>query len=551
MSAGAGQVGAAPGGERARLALAVARAPRDPALRHRLAALLAREGQAEAAAAQYRILLEQRPSDAEAAVRGGLAANRAGLAETMVPLVRRAAEANPGHPQVWQMLALLYRAADDLAPAVDAYRRAAALAPRDARIVHGLARAAFEAGRPAADLFEAARALAPGDEHVILGLAAARNAQEGTAAALGVLEEELRRRPDWIAGHAQVARLRWAQGDREGFIGTLEAALAAAPANAHLWRELLATLMHADQWDRALAAIARGRAALGPGLMFDANEAVCLDESGRHAEAEPLFAALAHVDDPTFAVRHVRHLLRTGRAAEASARAEPYSSAAQADLFWPYLATAWRLTGDPRWEWLEGDERLVGVYDLAETLGPLEALASRLRALHVATHQPLDQSVRGGTQTDGHLLARAEPEIRALRAAIVGAVERHVAQLPPPDPAHPTLSRRRDRPVRFSGSWSVRLTGGGCHANHIHPAGWFSSAFYVALPDEAERGAPPAGWLTLGEPEAELGIDLAPFRSVEPKPGRLVLFPSTMWHGTRPFEAGERMTVAFDVAPPL
>jgi hypothetical protein len=23
-----------------------------------------------------------------------------------------------------------------------------------------------------------------------------------------------------------------------------------------------------------------------------------------------------------------------------------------------------------------------------------------------------------------------------------------------------------------------------------------------------------------------------------------------MWHGTRPFEAGERLTVAFDVAPP-
>jgi hypothetical protein len=37
---------------------------------------------------------------------------------------------------------------------------------------------------------------------------------------------------------------------------------------------------------------------------------------------------------------------------------------------------------------------------------------------------------------------------------------------------------------------------------------------------------------------------------VEPKPGRLALFPSTMWHGTRKFPAGERMTVAFDVAMP-
>ena len=35
---------------------------------------------------------------------------------------------------------------------------------------------------------------------------------------------------------------------------------------------------------------------------------------------------------------------------------------------------------------------------------------------------------------------------------------------------------------------------------------------------------------------------------VEPKVGRLVLFPSTLHHGTSPFPAGERISVAFDVA---
>jgi hypothetical protein len=58
------------------------------------------------------------------------------------------------------------------------------------------------------------------------------------------------------------------------------------------------------------------------------------------------------------------------------------------------------------------------------------------------------------------------------------------------------------------------------------------------------------GWLKLGEPQAELGLDLPPIRLVEPKPGRLVLFPATMWHGTEPFPAGERLTIAFDVAAP-
>ena len=75
-------------------------------------------------------------------------------------------------------------------------------------------------------------------------------------------------------------------------------------------------------------------------------------------------------------------------------------------------------------------------------------------------------------------------------------------------------------------------------------------ALYVALPEKRPGDAPEAGWLTLGEPQAALGLDLPPTRMVEPVAGRLVLFPSWMWHGTRPFVEGERLTVAFDVAPP-
>ncbi|HEX2762595.1 MAG TPA: putative 2OG-Fe(II) oxygenase, partial [Allosphingosinicella sp.] len=343
--------------------------------------------------------------------------------------------------------------------------------------------------------------------------------------------------------------LRWQCGDLGNF-SAFERALAREPRNIELWRSFVITLTQGDLYEESLAAVSKGREAAGPHVLFDVNEAVALSELGQPEAADALFTRLAGLDEPTFRVRYVRHLLRTGRPAEAAAEAEAGTRGPQPHFFWPYVATAWRQTGDPRWDWLEGDTRLVGIYDLAESLPPLDALAERLRSLHRTSHQPLEQSVRGGTQTQGTLFSRVEPEIRALRAAIVAAVEKHVAQLPPPDPAHPTLSVPRGARVRFSGSWSVRLTGGGHHANHIHPMGWFSSALYVVLPDEAARGERPAGWLTLGQPQAEIGLDLAPFRTVEPKPGRLVLFPSTMWHGTIPFAAGERLTVAFDVARP-
>ena len=185
--------------------------------------------------------------------------------------------------------------------------------------------------------------------------------------------------------------------------------------------------------------IARGRAAVGQSPVFDALEAVCLAELGETEKADRAFAALGPIEHVTMAARYLRHLLRSGRPAEAAAFAETWRDRDPSNLTTPYLSAAWRLTGDPRWQWLEGDERLIGVYDIGDNLPSLDALAERLRGLHVTLHQPLEQSLRGGTQTDGPLFSRIEPEIRALRALIVEAVERHVAQLPPPEPGHPTL----------------------------------------------------------------------------------------------------------------
>jgi len=218
---------------------------------------------------------------------------------------------------------------------------------------------------------------------------------------------------------------------------------------------------------------------------------------------------------------------------------------ADQDLFWPYAATAWRITGDGRSEWLEGDDRFVGVYDIGDRLPSLDRLAETLRKLHVSKSEFLSQSVRGGTQTDGNLFHRIEPDIVALREAVRAAAAEHAARLPPVDAAHPLLRHRPER-IQFTGAWSVRLLAGGFHSNHVHPAGWLSSAFYVVLPPDVGRDE--AGWLTLGGAHAELGVDVPPHRVIEPRPGRLALFPSWMWHGTRPFGEGERMTVAFDVA---
>jgi hypothetical protein len=82
---------------------------------------------------------------------------------------------------------------------------------------------------------------------------------------------------------------------------------------------------------------------------------------------------------------------------------------------------------------------------------------------------------------------------------------------------------------------------------HSHPLGWLSCAFFIALPSPEEMGLQPAGCFELGATPPELGLGLPPIRSIAPEVGKMVIFPSFMWHGTVPIQSGERLNIAFDV----
>ena len=459
--------------------------------------------------------------------------------------VDRALAGVPNDPRLWHVKGLMHREEERRELAIPALRRAAALAPNEPLIALGLAQTLVEAGLPAVEEFGRAMHLSPGNPEVVRGLVSALVAERRMPDAIAGLQQVLNRSPLWVEGHALLSTLRWTEGEREGFTRNFDEALVLHPTSLDLRTEQLMMLLHAEQFDEVFARIESARAISGDRRLFMSHEATARAELGETEAADLLFEQLAPLGIANLELRRVRHLLRSGRPEAAVAALEPWLQTPDQEQFWPYAATAWRLTNDPRSEWLEGDERFVGVYDIADRLPPLGQLADTLRKLHTSQGQPLEQSVRGGTQTDGHLFQRIEPEIVALREAIRTTVGEHARSLPPVDPEHPLL-RWRPRAIQFTGAWSVRLLAGGCHANHVHPMGWLSSALYIVLPPDLGRDD--AGVLTLGEPQAQLKVDLPPTRMVEPRPGRLALFPSWMWHGTRPFGEGERMTVAFDVA---
>ena len=488
----------------------------------------------------------RKPTDPDLITSLAEAALHEGQEVQAIPVLAQAVAERPS-ALLCQWKGLLERAIDEHADALESFGQAVRFEPANASIAHGRARVALEAGVPSEALFEQALKLSPSDGSIVLGLVAARLAAGHGERAEAELGRTLVQAPLWIEGHMQLAQLRSMLGKRELASASIDRALEHNPGHTRLWHALFDLQVRGDDFRALDEAINRATAASAETTLV--YRAIAAAELSRTEEADRLFAQNDAAGGPSLAIWKIRHSLRSGRPQEALPLIDGELAGPGAAHIWPYAGLAWRLTRDPRWDWLFADRAMIATFDLASALPPLDRLADVLRSIHAAKGEHLDQSVRGGTQTDGPLFSRIEPEIRALRSAVVDAVERYSASLPAMDDRHPLLSRLHGRRVRFSGSWSVRLKGKGFHTSHVHPQGWISSALYVDLPPEA-IGHPNAGWLQLGQPRAELKLPLDPLRLIEPSPGRLVLFPSWMWHGTLPFPAGERLTVAFDVAAP-
>jgi tetratricopeptide (TPR) repeat protein len=453
-------------------------------------------------------------------------------------------QSHPDDVRIGQWLALLLRALDRRDEAVAILRRCVGFAPRDAGLAFALAQVSLEAGFPARKLFDQALRLAPGRGDIRIGSIAARYAEGEGRQALADLASDLRASPLWLEGHRQYAQLAAMIGEPARAMESIEGSQVSHPREAGLHFLEIELLIAAEAYPAALAAIDRAARLIGELPALRAYRAAALDELGE-PQARPAFAALGPSADAGHAAFLLRHLLRSGQIEQACGEIDRWLAQPGMNQLWPYAGLAWRIAGDPRADWLDADGAYVKTYEIAPGELDFAALADYLRRLHAGSGRFLDQSVRSGTQTDGSLLARCDPVVTQLRVALLSRINSYRSSLPAPDPNHPLLRENRSRPSRFAGSWSVRFSGQGHHAAHHHLQGWVSSAFYVAVPDNLVGGE---GELVLGGAPEGLNIQLEPLRRLAPRPGRLVIFPSTMWHATRPFTAGERMSVAFDIA---
>ena len=368
------------------------------------------------------------------------------------------------------------------------------------------------------------------------------------AAARALLTRELASDPGWLDGHKALATLEWTSGNRSEVSALLALSCRKQPANPALWLAWFGNLAQARDWAGALAVLDEAERHLGTTPAIAVSRLFVAVESGS-PEADRLIAETSQFRGDVTSLCRIRHALRHGDPARAEAEALPLTAGPSAMLYWPYLSLAWRLLGNERAQWLDQPEQLIRTFDCGWSTTELAELAEVLRSLHTAAAPYLEQSVRGGTQTDRSVLLRREPVLQHAKTRLLELIRDYVDGLPAPDPAHPLLGAPRGD-LLIEGSWSVRLARQGYNVPHTHAMGWLSTAFYVALPKPADMGPPPSGHIALGEPPTELGLTLEPYRTIAPEPGKLAVFPSTMWHATVPFDHGERLVIAFDIRRP-
>ncbi|MEM7068140.1 MAG: tetratricopeptide repeat protein [Pseudomonadota bacterium] len=97
--------------------------------------------------------------------------------------------------------------------------------------------------------------------------------------------------------------------------------------------------------------------------------------------------------------------------------------------------------------------------------------------------------------------------------------------------------------------WHVKLVKAGYQKPHIHTRGWISGVLYLKIP-KAIKGNEGSIAFSLHGYDYRKEHDNMPLIEHSPKAGELVLFPSSLFHHTIPFESDEdRQCIAFDMLP--
>jgi tetratricopeptide (TPR) repeat protein len=546
--------------------------PQQPHVRHNLGNLLRRLGRLDESIAEQRAAIALKPNYAEAYLGLGLALLDKGDRENpdvtvdraeAEKVLRKALHIRPGYLEAQRALAV---ALNELNRPKESQAILRQILASGRLLAHQAAEVEFNLGVSAGleNRYEDALKLYELAEMKGVDTTAINYNRGNAFQGLGMADMAVRSYRAALAGnplsletHRNLNHLLYRLGDDENFLRSYDEAIQLYPEKGELHLAKANFLFLKSDIASSLDSFEEAIRLMPEEFVAHDGFAQALARKGDFARAIHHHEAAARLRPllPQVWVSFAETLLRAGDARGALAKAQnavernPFQQGA-----YSIMGIAYDLLGDARAEILNDYEDLVRVFEIMppDGYGDIASfnadLTAYLNGLHHDRREVVDQTLRGGTQTMGHLFNRNHRLIKLLRASIERSITDYIGTMKE-DERHPLLSRK-SRKFGYAGSWSSRLRDCGFHENHYHGKGWISSAYYVSLPDAVTDAEGKEGWIKFGEPSFDAGLARPVRRVVQPRPGSLVLFPSYMWHGTIPFHSQtDRLTVAFDVVP--
>ncbi len=158
--------------------------------------------------------------------------------------------------------------------------------------------------------------------------------------------------------------------------------------------------------------------------------------------------------------------------------------------------------------------------------------------------QPTSKSTKGGYHTAGNLFDKSDSVILELEKLIKININIFRDKFKSSDDF---FIKKWPKKTVIEG-WHVKLVKKGFQNSHIHPSGWLSGCFYVKIPKKLKKNEG-AIKFTLSGYDYPYDKSLPNF-IYTPKMFDIVLFPSSLFHETIPFDnKDERHVIAFDIMP--
>jgi tetratricopeptide (TPR) repeat protein len=463
----------------------------------------------------YRDALRLDPDLSQAHVNLGNALAELGRADDAVASYRAALAISPDIAEAHNNLGNALKGKGLLNDAVASYQEALRIAPDFPQAHINLGNALMKLGwcdAAAAGYREALR-IDPASAPAHNNLGNALTAQGQPEKAMASYREAIRIDPEYAAAHSNLGTALEGQGRLNEAEASYREALRIDPGFTDAHHYLGQTLLKLSRFDEAIPYFE----AAGTGVA-KANVLECLYAAGRTGSYAEYLSELCRSDPINI------------RAAAVSA----------------FVAHQWG-TDNP-YPFCRNPLDFIYTTNLESALAPFDGFVAKiLEEIEdaPALWDPEGNAVRGGFHTIGDLFQMETPAISVLRDALWERIDDYRSRYAGRDDG---LIRQWPQRSKLT-CWHVRLLESGHMVPHIHTSGWLSGVIYLKIPDDLEGDQGTITFSLHGYDYPIRNDDIPTVRHM-PKEGDLILFPSSLFHFTAPFQStAERQCISFDIYP--